>query len=166
MCYKTLVLPLAIFWVPAENVDLAVGCTGSKNQAVLPGSPRDTIHWATKLLLQHFVIFPVLVLVLPPNDDFVVVPARSNHRFELGMRPCNLPNGTLVCRKCLGVLLLSIRLNLADLDEAVAIAWCQLSAIVIELTIIDVVLVGRLKWVNFLRISRNWLLSSFRVSCH
>ena len=137
---EVLCLPPLIILVPYEDNTASLGSTGSKNESILPGCPRDAIHRGAQVLLEDAVV-PIVVHVAFPHFDLPVVAASGNDAFILGVGPSHLPDGSLVCfNRCCCCILTTVGAYIADLQKAIAITASHLSAIVIELAIVDVVL--------------------------
>ena len=109
---------------------------------------------------------PVARLVASPNFDFVVVATRRDYGLVLGMCPGNLPRWPLMRLEGLGVLLCTFACYGRDLEETITITASQLSAVVVELAVIDVFLVLSVKCVYFEVFLQLLLcsLSRFRVN--
>ena len=124
----------AIIGGALEDNKTSLGRSRSKDQAVFPGRPRDTVDARLELLGKNFV-FPAIVKVAFPNLHKAIIAACGDNTLVFGVCPSDLPDRATVSlerpltsfhRLSLVLLLLLLLLSevithTADLQETFAI---------------------------------------------
>ena len=85
--------------------------------------------------------------------DEAIIATGGNYAFILGVSPGDLPDRSIMCLESVSsLILLAIISHAANLQEAITVTACNLSSIVIELTIIDIIFMLGVDRDNFLGI--------------
>ena len=129
---------------PLNDHELSLCSACSEDKPVLPRRPCDAVDRRAQVFTVYFVI-PIVISVAFPDIHIAVIAASRDNTLILGVRPAYLPGWTLMSQEVLLLLLGgTIIAHTADLEEAFGVTTRYMVAIVVELTVIDVILVLRL----------------------